>query len=226
MIDPKELEELLMLLPFYVNGRLDIAEQPRMEAALAKSPELREALAQERALKERVVAGMNAAVDPSAHSAAAREAVLNARASAASRPVTAMESTPPQSLGLARALAFLNPRRWHPALALGLAFALPAQAALLASQSAQIAKLEDENFQLASGPCEDRQNANQLLIEVKEETPYSALSQLLASEGLVIIKSGDFGLLTLRSNKTGAERAAMLARLKKANILTSAEPAA
>jgi hypothetical protein len=225
MISPEEMKAIEELLPFYVNGTISNANRARVDAALAESAALREALQQEHALKEHVVDGVNASIEQSDEVLAAREALLVARTKVASQPLAAIGSNS-QPSGMMKALAFLNPKRWHPAVSLGLAATITAQAGIIAGQSGTIAALEEENYRLASGPCEDEQKAGRFLIEVKDGTPYEALASLLEKEGLTISKSGDFGVLTLQSDKKGEELSAQLDRLRKSPLISSAEPAA
>jgi hypothetical protein len=220
MIGPEEREELIQLLPFYVNDTLDAADRKRIDTALVHSAELRDALKQETALKRRIVTGMDNITEQSPEHEAARGAMLNARASAATRPETVKSSA------LANALSMLSPKRWHPAIALSLALAVPALAGAVANQSNEIARLEAENFRLASGPCEDESAPGRLLIEVKDDARFDRVAELLASEELEIIRSGDFGTLTVKTKKAGADLTAQLERLRATAIIASAEPAA
>jgi anti-sigma factor RsiW len=152
--DP-DLENLSLLLPFYVNGTLDADACARVDAALASSAELREELAEIGRLAQGVKTGGrdlgqgdNARVDRVA-------------AKLAQDAVAAPVAAPSEKLG--GMLAFLNPRSWHPAVALSLAVAAVAQAGMIANlsgenteRSSEIASLEkrlgEAEFQLASGP--------------------------------------------------------------------------
>lgn len=225
MIDPKELDELIHLLPFYVNGTLDGADRIRVDAALPRSAELRDALLQEYAVKDRIVAGLNAVVHQSPEHETARAAMLNARASAAGAPA-ASATVAAKPSGMLSALSFLNPRQWHPAITLSLALAIPAQAAVIASQSSHIAWLKDENFRLASGPCDDVVGGGHLLIEMKDGVRLDAVIDLLSREELEITAASDLGTLTVKTTKTGADMTAQLQRLRASAIVATADPAA
>jgi hypothetical protein len=133
---------------------------------------------------------------------------------------------PPKKASFASALSFLNPKRWNPALALTLALAVPAQAAVIASQTATIAGLERENFELASGPCADRDRSGGIVLELKDDAPWKSVAELLDGEALIIVESGAFGLLTVRGEKKGAERADLINELKRSPLVASAEPEA
>jgi hypothetical protein len=65
-----------------------------------------------------------------------------------------------------------------------------------------------------------------LLVEVSEDAGFQALANLLDSEGLTIVGMGDFGMLTLQSDKAGKDLAAQLERLRANPLIASADPAA
>lgn len=221
MISPEDLQLLLEELPFYVNGTVSPAVRNRIDAALPVSAELREALDQERTIQSRLVAGTGELLAESEPYFESHQAAVLARVARQSNP--AMES-PKKSF--AATLAFLNPRRWNPALALTLALAIPVQAALIASQSSTIAKLEKENFALASGPCADRDRTAGIVLEFYDDAPWKAIAALLDSEALVVVENGAFGVLNVRGDKTGAERSALIDRLKQSPLVSNAEPEA
>lgn len=225
MTSRSDFDHLYQLLPFYVNGTLSEADRSLIDTALAQSAELREALAEERQLKARIVAGIDAATQSAPEHASAREAVLKARVSASEQPARRDSDTSAQSR-FAKALAFLSPGNWYPAVTLGLAIALPVQAAVIAGQSSQIGWLQNENYRLASGPCNDKPAAGRLLVEVSEDAGFQALANLLDSEGLTIVGMGDFGMLSLQSDKAGTDLAAQLERLRANPLIASADPAA
>lgn len=219
MTDRDDYAELERLLPFYVNGTIEPAARLRLEAALAESPPLRAALEEERQIQDRVIAGVESELAESAAGSESRNAMLHVRLNRPAAPA-------PTAGGLAAALSFLNPRRWHPAVALSLAAALPLQGWLIAGKNDVIGQLRDENFQLASGPCEDRPLAGAVQLELADGAKWAEVAALLDTEGLSIAKSGDFGVLTVKTGKQGAELAALIARLKASALVASAEPAA
>lgn len=221
MISPEDLQLLLEELPFYVNGTVSPAVRSRIDAALPLSAELREALDQERTVQSRLVAGTGELLAESepyfeSHQAAVLERVARQNKAAVESPKKSFTA----------ALAFLNPRRWNPALALTLALAIPLQAALIASQSSTIAKLEKENFALASGPCADRDRTAGIVLEFYDDAPWKAIAALLDTEALVAVENGAFGVLTVRGDKTGTERSALIDRLKQSPLVSNAEPEA
>jgi hypothetical protein len=216
-----DLQQLIDQLPFYVNGTLDTQMRLRIDAALPVSPRLQEALAQEQRLRSDVRTGTEAIVDESAPRFAERTAQVMEQVT----PAAAVQPEP-QRQGFAAAMAFLNPRRWNPAVALTLALALPAQAAVIASQSSTIAKLEKENFELASGPCADRDRTHGVILQLKDDAKWQAVSALLDTEGLVISESAAFGVLTVRGEVKGEARTKLIERLRQSPLVASAEPEA
>ena len=221
MTDRDDFAELERLLPFYVNGTLSPAEQVRLEGALADSPVLRHALEEERQNHARLIAGVQTDLAASETAAEARNAALHLKMG---RPGPAPSA--PSGGGFIAALGFLNPRHWHPAVALSLAAALPLQGVVIAGKNDTIGALRNENFELASGPCEDRPLAGAVQLELADGAKWAEVAALLDTEGLSIAKSGDFGVLTVKSGKQGAELAALIARLKASALVASAEPAA
>lgn len=220
MIPDTELQLLQEQLPFYVNGTLSPDLRMRIDAALPKSQKLREALAQERDIQMRIIAGTSDLLDESQPHFAKREAAV-------AKAVFTQPSAPERKkTGLAAALSFLNPRRWNPALALTLALAVPAQAAIIASQTSTISKLEKENFELASGPCADRDRTGGILLELADDAQWKAVTELLDAEALTISENGAFGVLTVRGSKKGKDRDALIERLTKSPLVSRAEPEA
>lgn len=221
MITETELKDLLEQLPFYVNGTASPALKERIEAALPASDALRLALDEERQLQSRVLSGAGELLEESEPHFEQREAAVMAAISTPDQP-----DVPTKKASFASALSFLNPRRWNPALALTLALAVPAQAAVIASQTATIASLERENFALASGPCADRDRSGGIVLELKDDAPWKSVVELLDGEALIIVENGAFGILTVRGEKKGAERSALINELKQSPLVTSAEPEA
>ncbi len=222
MIPDTELQLLQEQLPFYVNGTLSPDLRMRIDAALPKSQKLREALAQERDIQMRIIAGTSDLLEASQPHFAEREAAV-------AKAVFTQPSAPERErkkTGLAAALSFLNPRRWNPALALTLALAVPAQAAIIASQTSTISKLEKENFELASGPCADRDRTGGIVIELVDDAQWIAVAKLLDTEALTISENGAFGVLTVRGAKKGKDRDALIERLTKSPLVSRAEPEA
>lgn len=225
--DPAEFDRLL---PFYINGTLDQHQRDRIEAALASAPELRAALHAEQLLQARHREETEALLAAAEGGLEARHEALVARldepSEAQAAPAVAHPDAPSAGGGLMAALALLNPRRWHPALALTLLVAVPAQAAVIATQSGKIALLQDENFQLAAGPCDDRPPAGAIQLELAETAQWKDVAALLDDEELSIARSGGLGLLTIKTGREGQEYRALLDRLRASPLVVSAEPAA
>ena len=173
----------------------------RIDAVLPESAALREALAHEHDLRSRVRAGSEEMLTESANSFETRTAIVMAQATS---PLT--EETSQREQGFPSALSFLNPRRWSPAVALTLAIAVPVQAAIIAGQSSSITQLEKENFELASGPCANRDRSHGIILQLKDNASWTDISKLLDTEALVIVESAAFGVLTVRGEKDGAGR--------------------
>lgn len=223
MTDRDDYAELERLLPFYVNATLDPAQRARVDAALAGSPALRAALAEEAALQARFNTATEEALAGSEAGFEARQTALAARLRSPAAPAAPLRAAPNV---LAVALAFLDPRRWHPAVALSLAAMVPLQGAVIAGQSGRITGLKDQNFQLASGPCEDRPLAGAVQLELADGAKWQDVAALLDTEDLSIAKSGQFGTLTVKTGQQGAELTALIARLRKSPLVASVETAA
>ncbi len=141
-------------------------------------------------------------------------------------------------------LGFLHPKRWHPVAALSLALAVPAQAALIAHLSAekkqeavQMAALEKRlgelEFQLASGPATGPATGpasgaarGGIIIALRDDANWAAVSQLLIREGLSILSGPHDGALTLSNAAKGAALDAQIIRLKASPLVASVDKAA
>lgn len=223
----KELKELTAMLPFYVNGTLKAEDRARVEAGLRTSRELAASLMAERAIDRQVRQGTDAVLAEAEANFGARQADTMT----AAKPKPTANNTPapeaaPERTGLAAALGFLNPRRWSPAVALTLAVAAPLQLAVIMSQTGTIASLEKENFELASGQSGAHDRTQGIIIEIADDTPWSAVVALLDEHGLTIVESGGFGVLTVDSGVKGEERTAIINALRANPIVQSAEPEA
>ena len=133
-------------------------------------------------------------------------------------------------------LGFLHPRKWHPAVSLALAAAAVGQLALIAGMSNerkagqdQIAKLEkrvgDLEYQLASGPDGGLAKPD-LLVQIKPDASWAALSDLLATEGLTIVDGPSDNSLSLSSELEGAALDALIERLRASGLIETADKAA
>lgn len=236
MRNANEDKDIAQLLPFYVNGTLNAKDCARVDAALAGSRELRSELAAIGNLAQMVKTGGQ----PMTHGENEVEARLDA-------VLGRIEDKPPQaapeiavpyqpsSQGIGGLLSFLNPKRWHPAVSLGLAVAFVAQGVALSNLSsskqesqARIAFLQkrvgDLEFELASGP--DGHQPGNIMIEVKADAPWSAVEVLLAKEGLSIVGGPSDGAITLSSEATGATLNAQIKRIRTSPLIASVDKGA
>jgi hypothetical protein len=231
-----DIDDLKMLLPFYVNGTLGAEDCARIDAGLTLSAELRNELDELNGLAQSVREGGHSMIQGEDRVEEQLQALLNdprvAEAPAAqAAPLAFASPVPPQGL-----LAFLNPKNWHPAVSLALAAAAVAQAGLVMGLSgeqqageAQIAKLEkrvgDLEFQLASGPGGGAAQPD-ILVQVKPDASWAALSELLAAEGLTIVDGPSDNTLSLSSELEGTALDAVIARLKASGLIATADKAA
>ena len=225
--EPEDIKALAELLPFYANGTLDSSGRNRVELGLQRSAWLRDEFEAEQRLASRIKAEgekMTQGGDMSAERLNALMEKIDGEAPGTAPAPQHVAQTPASPSEVRSLMSYLNPKRWHPAMALSLAFAVAVQAAVIGGQSATIASLEKENFELASGPGQARKGA--ILLEVKDEALWKDVTALLDVEGLTIVESGGFGALTLASEKKGPELSAQIERLRKSPLIVSAEPAA
>ena len=204
MRSENELESLRQLVPFYVNGSLGTAEKRAFEEALPEHPELRSELERETKLQARFVKEMEVAMRPD-------------RKKNGAKPDDELGEI--NTNGLAKALSFLNPKNWNPAVTFALAAAAVGQTAIIGSQSSTISDLEAENYQLASGQtdCEDTAT---IVLEPAGETDWAALNALIATEGLSITGGGAGGPLMLR-HREDEDLGAILERLEASDLVAS-----
>lgn len=232
MTGSSEFDDLESQLPFYVNGTIDADSRAAIDAALPHSPELRAALADVTALQQQVKTAGSTIADDNGESEQRLEALM-ARLPQQDARATAPRPAPASArrMGLAAALSMLSPKRWVPAVALSLAVAVGVQGVALSKSFGRNAELTDQlaqmtqNYQSASGPCENRAVAGQIALELKDSANWSQIADLLDAEQLVIVDSGGFGTLTVASAETGAAFTAQIARLSKAPLVSSAAAA-
>jgi hypothetical protein len=230
------IDDLKMLLPFYVNGTLDAENCARIDQGLASSLDLRKELDEINALAQNIREGglvMMQVQDDVDHSL--KSVLDDPRMKDADVPQVHdhdRNSTLP-SQGL---LSFLNPKNWHPAVSLALVAAAVAQAGLLAgltdarkTSGEQVAKLEkrvgDLEYQLASGPGGGAAKPD-ILIQVKPNTPWSELSELLSTEGLNIVDGPSDNTVSVSSELEGAALDAVIVRLRASVLIDAADKAA
>ena len=223
-----DLDNLSLLLPFYVNGTLGADDTAKVDAALATSTELRKELAEIGRLAQGVKTGgrdMAQGDDIRAERVAAKLSQ-----EAAPRPIAAPDAK------LSAMLAFLHPRSWHPAVALSLALAAVAQAGIIANlngenseRSSKIASLEkrlgEVEFQLASGPGGEAAQQGSIMVQLAPNASWSAIEALLANEGLVIVGGPSDGSLLLFSKAKDAALDRQIVRLKSSPLIAAVDKA-
>ncbi len=234
-----DIEDLKLLLPFYVNGTLGAQDCARVDHGLAVSAELRKELDDLNAFAQIIREGGQAMNHEQSDVDAQLNRVMNdPRMAQAEQPQ--LKQNPAQDEGQAQQstkgfLAFLNPKNWHPAISLSLAVAALAQAALLTGLSGerkengqQIAKLEkrvgDLEYQLASGPGGGSAQPD-ILVQVKPTASWAALSDVLATEGLTIVDGPSDNTLSLSSELDGEALDAVITRLLASGLIETADKA-
>jgi hypothetical protein len=236
MPEDPELSRLSHLLPFYVNGTLGAQECAQVDGALATSPALREELAVIGRLAQGVKTG-GRALTQDIDGQVDRQAAQIEQA-IASRPPARMQATQvaaPRG-GMAGLLSFLSPNSWHPAVALTLAIAAVAQGLVIGNLSGEKAegtskiaalekRLNEVEFQLASGPDGGNTSKANIMIQLKADTPWSAIEALLAQEELTITGGPSDGTLLLSSKAEGAALNTQITRLKASVLIEAADKA-
>ncbi len=226
MTQPADLAALRLLLPFYVNGTLDAGQRSGVDAALAKSAELRAELAALEGLRDQVRA-QAAALTPGDIEREARLDALSAQLPAQDRAAPGSAPQPaakPLRSRVSAALAMLTPGRWIPAVALSLALVIGGQGYALSRSRAELAEMTDK-YQSASGPCDDEAKAGRIALELRDEASWAQIADMLDAEQLTIVSSGGFGTLTVASQAKGSALTEQIARLRKLPVVTSADAA-
>jgi hypothetical protein len=223
-----DLDNLSLLLPFYVNGTLGADDTAKVDAALATSTELRDELAEIGRLAQGVKAG--------GRDLGQGDDVRMARVAAKLAPAPASPAVAAPREKLSSMLAFLHPRSWHPVVALSLAIAAVAQAGVIANlngenneRSSKIASLEkrlgEVEFQLASGPGGGVAQKASIMLQLSPDASWSAIEALLANEGLEIVGGPSDGALLLSSDAKDAALDLQIIRLKSSALIAAADKA-
>jgi anti-sigma factor RsiW len=208
MTDAAEREEIEMLLPWYVSGRLDADDRARVERHLARDASLRMQLDLIRAEREETVASNEALRTPSAGALDRLMASLPAR-----RP-SLTERLGLSGLNQAVADFFAAPS------VRGVRFAAVAAALLLLAQAAVITTLlvrgdGGGTYQTASGQSDG--TGVSALVVFAEDARLPAISRLLADLDATIVdgpKPGGVYKIRIRtSDRSDAARDALLRRL-------------
>ena len=229
MMTGEDLDELTLLLPFYVNDTVAPADARRIEAVLARSAELRAELAIVDAMAQQVRKGGEILAAQDDTGGDRLQAVLGRLDDRPPAPI------PAGGVRLAGLLAMLNPRRWHPAVALSLVVAVGGQTLFIgrlsdanqagAGQIAALGKQVGElQFALASGPEAARRG--NVVVQLRADASWSGVAALLGKEGLSIVDGPSDGALTLSSDASGAALDALIDRLRASPLVTAAEKGA
>jgi anti-sigma factor RsiW len=235
MAEDPEFNRLSQLLPFYVNGTLGADETAQVDTALATSAALREELAVIGRLAQGVKTGgreLTQNEEGDLERQAARLEQLNAQP--APVPAPPISAAPRESLG--SLLSFLHPKRWHPAVALTLAIAVTAQAVVIGNLNGENAegtskiaalekRLDEVEFQLASGPGGGEVSEASIMVQLKANVSWAEFEKLLADEGLTITGGPSDGTLLLSGDVKGAALNAQIARLRASALIEAADPA-
>lgn len=223
MNDRHDIEALKELLPFYINGTLDGADRADLESALAVSSDLRIALEEEREMQSVFNSAMEATMSKANEVQDAEvQPLLDADES----------ETEPGNGRFAKALSFLNPANWSPAVTLAIAAAAIGQTAALAAQSGtikeqnlHIAQLEADNFALASGN-KDCNSQAAIIIELNDNANWGEISELFNSESLTIKSSNAQGVLMLEYDGEASTLDSVIERLEASDYILSASKVA
>lgn len=226
------LEELELLLPFYVNRTLSNADRQTVEAALAVTPDLRAALAEHQFVAGRIQEGSVSMLSGGSDTERQLHDVLT-KIDALPKPTLQSKTS---TLSLKMLLQALSPSRWHPAVSLAMAVVAIAQGAIMMSwytqrQGQEMAvadltkRVKDLEFQLASGPDSPAQRGT-IIAQVDDQANWGALEALLASEGLIVVDGPRDGTLTLSSEAKDQALTDLIERLRKSPLITSVDKAA
>jgi hypothetical protein len=237
MTDQDQLFEMELLLPFYINGTLSLADHNRVEAALARSDDLRKAMEEQIALSLRVKTQGEAFMEEARHVDVLLNEVLGKIDDLPAKEADKQKPKPkPKPKSLKDLLGFLRPSRWHPAVSLALLVAICAQGAALLgltgarqAQQSTIAALEKRignlEFQLASGP-DGGEARGVLIIHFTQQGDWGEIEALLSKEGLSIVSGPSDSSLTLSRSANGDELDALIVRLRASPLVASVDKAA
>jgi hypothetical protein len=205
-LEDAEREEIEMLLPWYVTGKLDPGDLAKVETYLAAHPEFARQLDLVRAERDGSVLANEAQSVPSAGATARLMAALPSAWQAGAAWRTLQRSL--QQVGELFVAPTANAVRW----------AAVAVALVVAVEAGVIATLiggRSDTYQTASGP--QAGNGIALLIAFADEARAPAISQLLADFDASIVdgpKAGGLYKVLLRTeDKSQAAREALMRRL-------------
>jgi len=195
-----ELEEIALMLPFYVNGTLNDVDIARVDNALAAEASLREELEDVKALSGMVTAG---AEEWDAQRAPAGEERLSRLMDRiAAEPKQAAEAAPAETQRVVKMepakpgfFASLFQPAWKPAFA-AMALVAVAQGAVLYSDLGP-ANNNDGEFQTASGPDDSEAAASnfRILLRISPSASWADVQSLLAEHELTIVNGPSDGVI-------------------------------
>ena len=217
-----EYDRFFDLLPDYVRGDLHELTRREFEEALGRSTELQQALEREQRIAGEVRAQAASDLEVIDMTTDKRHDDLAGKLTDTeqdSQPVTRKEPYLGSSSGAGSALSFLNPKNWRPAVALSV-FAM-GMSGVAAAQAMEIDRLEEENYQLASG-CEEKSEAA-LIVEFSEEATWPEITSLLAGEKLAIIKTSPLGAVELSTLGNAMVSEGQLERLRSSTATSAVD---
>lgn len=225
-----ELEEIALMLPFYVNGTLDDADTARVDAALADSAELREELEDVQALSGLVTAGGEEWDTQRAPASEERLGRLMDRIAA--EPKQATETAPAQNE--TQRVVKMQPAKpgffaslfqpaWKPAFA-AMALVAVAQGVMLYDGLGPANNNEGE-FQTASGPDDASQGASdfRILLRVAPSASWADVESLMAEYELTIVNGPSDGVIEVEvgTDLTSAEQRQLMNSLKTNSAISA-----
>lgn len=215
-----EADEIAALLPWYVSGKISIADRARVDAYAKLHPDVREHIKIAREEADLVFAENSAIAPP-------RDALARLQQSIGSSPAHRLASAKASLLDrIGDWMAALQPRQ--------LAFAGLAATVLLALQSLSIGSLLSQQqvggYHTASGDKAATAAGAYALVAFQPAAPQSTLTAFLADNGFAIVdgpKSGGIYRIRLAGNALKqAELDAALGKLKARSDLVSFASAA
>jgi anti-sigma-K factor RskA len=219
-----ELDEIAMLLPFYVNGTLGPVQRAQVDAAMATNPTLQAELGDIRTLQGLVHQGakqIEAQLQPT--STARLEKLLDQIEADAPR-VNTRHTAPPRAPERQNFWSSLFSFRWQPAFAI-------AAAALILVQSGTIGYLASRDtpssYGTLSGSGTDIRKVT-LFLQIEMDAKWADVTDMLNREGLTIVSGpvdGSIGVAPVNA-LTPAQIKALLIRLSASPVVFFAGPAA
>ncbi len=217
---PSEREDIEQLLPWYATGRLDVIDRARVEAFLARHPEMRQSLSLNLAERSETAFLNGPAEIPSTEVVDRFMAQISPRRSETVRPV--LRSRAP--LGLDGLLARLRDEFFGPFLGMGFAAWGTAAAALIiliqaAVIFALVNKEPSQGYEIARGAADAVVEGRLVLVRFTKTASLTSVADTLSKLNMSIVsgpKAG--GLFTLRigpDSMSEAERDRLIDMLSK-----------